>query len=69
MSAYMPSQKIDLQHDMMTCDSFSEVFGRLLSPRKQSDKLTACGAYSVGWMSVFWGFPKIKLGNGREAVL
>ncbi|KAI4532650.1 hypothetical protein MG293_017058 [Ovis ammon polii] len=25
MSAYMPSQKVDLQHDMMTCDSFSEV--------------------------------------------
>ena len=52
MSAYMPSHKIDLQHDMMTCDSFFEVYGQLLSPCKQSDKLTACGAYRVGWMSV-----------------
>ena len=53
MPVCMPSQKIDLKRDMITYDSFSEVFGRLLSPRKQSDKLTACGAYSVGWMSVF----------------
>ena len=34
MPAYITSQKIDLKHDMMTCDSFSEVFGQLRSPCK-----------------------------------
>lgn len=39
----MPSQKIDLKCDMITYDSFSEVFEQLLmSPCKQPDNLTAC---------------------------